>query len=149
MDTDIPMTEYMYCAKYGGFGFTDEFHEEYTRRFGTLQQSLRTDPNAIALFKERGQYGSCEMSDSWDDQPRLLCVIAIAKVPTVYVDFIRVHEYDGLESVRINHTAYIVDKLKRIDPQDSEAVAALVKEATSGPVHPGENMDGEEIEYYW
>lgn len=137
-------TEFMYCAKYGGFGFTKEFHEEYTQRYGD-HGYLRTDPNAIALFKERGQYGSCDQSWTSD---RLLCVIAIAKIPKVYENFVKVHEYDGLEYLSIDHAAYIIHKLKRIDPNDPGAVAALVDEAQTGPAHTGENMRGEDIGYW-
>lgn len=151
---ETPLTEYMYCAKYGGFGFSHEFVDEYKKRYGKKIHTMyvdRADPDAIALFKERGQYQTCggyNRNTDDDDDPRLLCAIALAKVPTKYLDHIGIHEYDGLESVYIDHDAYIIDKLKRTDPADSEAIAALIEEAITGPEHPGENMSDGKTEYW-
>ena len=139
---DIKLVEYMYCAQYGGFAFSDEFLEEYEQRYGKpfdyYDYNNRSDQDAIALFKERGQLGTCLRQSV---KPyKLVCRIELAKVPLMYLDYIIVHEYDGLERLSIDHSAYICDKLKRLDPNDVDAVAALLKEATDGPVHEGENM---------
>lgn len=128
------LTEYMYCSKHGGFGFSKEFEDEYEKRYGKVIVG-RADPDAIALFKERGQDGTCKTF--WGKR---VCTISLAKVPTMYLEYIDIHEYDGLEYLRINHDAYLINKLKRTDPTDVGAITELIREACAGPVHPGENM---------
>ena len=149
MSDSIPLIEYMYNAKYGGFEFSDDFIKEYKERYGKsfTHPAVRSDQNAIALFKERGQWDSC-LSRVIDGEERLMCSIALAKIPTMYLDFVKIHEYDGIESLSIDHNAYIVDKLKRLDPNDSDTCAALIQEASNGVLHPGENMWMGKTEYW-
>ena len=83
----------IYNACYGGYGFSLTFLNEYKRRFPTekdlteYDESLRTDPNAIALLEELGSKVS---SGHYAD-------LQIEEIPDG-VEF-RIREYDGMEGV--------------------------------------------------
>lgn len=95
-ETDVlykPGVLYNQC--YGGFGFSSQCKEEYTRRTGQsvrYEEGLRTDPVMITLFLEKG---SKWMSGRYAE-------LAFHEVPEALLEFIHVSEYDGKESVGLH-----------------------------------------------
>ena len=63
--------------------------------------------------------------------------------------FIEEYEKRYEKPMCYDHNEYIVDKLKRTDPNDTEAITALIQEASAGPVHKGENMRQEKKKYWY
>lgn len=89
----IPKMKVLYNTSYGGFRFSEEFVEEYNKRYPdskipTWAYNLsRTEPNAIALFEEKGSDWSSNMCSK----------IAVEEIPDD-VEY-RIDEYDGMEAV--------------------------------------------------
>jgi hypothetical protein len=104
----------LYNNCYGGFGYSQQAMDEYTRRkqiedptFLSPPSSYYCSPNdplMIQLFRE---YGSTWMSDRHSK-------IAIKTFPAEYYDCLSFHEYDGRESVSIDYCRYVFRRLKEL-----------------------------------
>ena len=93
------MIDYLYNNCYGGFSFSEEFQDEFVKRFPEKkimiityrsENGWRHDPDIVALWKEMGEKSNGEFSN-----------IKSKLVPEKYVDFVTVHDYDGFESVGV------------------------------------------------
>ena len=96
--------EIMINGTYGGFGFSDKAVQLYCEKIGIVYTTTndiqynieRDDINMIEIVKKLGPDASGGRN----------CVIHIDEIPTKYKDAYIIQEYDGLESVMINHTEY-------------------------------------------
>jgi len=92
---------------YGGFGFSNEFKEEYKKRTGkepdyNRYSFERHDEEAVKLFLEKGSdWSSAEYAK-----------IDILYIPKGMIKYYRVSEYDGNERVILHIHKAIVDKTK-------------------------------------
>jgi hypothetical protein len=103
---DEPFVEVMFNTRYGGFGFSPRFKQEYNRRMRAIDLTYkppvcvdeceRDDPVAVQLLKDLGRIPSSDPHAS----------LSFAKVPLKYKRFFIIEEYDGSESVQIDYDAY-------------------------------------------
>jgi len=95
-------TTILYNDCYGGFQFSEAFLAEYTKRTGRNMnlfielmligpESIRCDPTAIALFREKGS--------AWCSGPE--SSIAAFECPVIFERHWEIDEYNGDERVRI------------------------------------------------
>ena len=94
------MIPFLYNTCYGGFAFSKEFEEEFSKRFPEKKEFLqgwsdkkRYDTDVVALWKEMGEKANGSHSK-----------INVKMVPENCVDFIHIREYDGMENVVIDWT---------------------------------------------
>ena len=72
-----------------------------TALFHTGPNSIRCDPDAIAIFEEHGSvWSSSEPSD-----------LAIREIPDLFAQYWEIDEYDGNETVRVNVSEALADIL--------------------------------------
>jgi hypothetical protein len=107
----------MYNTCYGGFTLSDAAIDEYKRRnpedknprlYDTDYELDRDDQVMAQIVKEMG----CSANGHFSD-------IKLQRIPVEYRDFYTIYEYDGLESVLLNHNVYQL-----------EAIKSLVKDCT-------------------
>ena len=97
--------EILYNSCYGGWGISDTARELY--RIRNINNSdnnylcRRSNPILIQIYKELG--------DKFD---RKYSNTKIKKIPKIYKNYYIINEYDGLETVEIDLTQYILDNLK-------------------------------------
>lgn len=93
------MIEFLYNACYGGFSFSEEFEEEFCKRFPEKAEFLknlwnleiRYDPDVVALWKEMGERANGPCSK-----------IKSKMLPEKCIEYVDLDEYDGMESVGID-----------------------------------------------
>lgn len=93
------MIDFLYNNCYGGFGFSKEFEEEFSKRFPEKKDILKTiwnnkiryDKDVVSLWKEMGD----SANDSYSK-------IQSKLIPEACIEFVDIKEYDGMESVRID-----------------------------------------------
>ena len=93
----LALRDVLYNSVYGGFGFSDEFTTIFTKRHGKhprSSQSARADPDILALVHEIGLDRSKQERH---------CRLCIARVPAEMIEYYRINEYDGMESVTIDY----------------------------------------------
>lgn len=96
---DLDFVGYLYNACYGGFSFSSMFVHRMNERLKAAGSEKkfseytndRTDPMAIELFQELGA----------DVSSGRFAALRIAWVPREFLEYVDLHEYDGVESVRI------------------------------------------------
>ena len=102
--------EILYNKCFGGFGFSSEAMNEYYNRKQTVDPSSfseyeieRHDPVMLQIVKELGPRanGYCAR-------------LAIQSIPSHFVKYYEIDEYDGSESVRIKYDAYRIDAAKAL-----------------------------------
>ncbi len=128
---DLDLVGYLYNACYGGFGFSKTFIERLNERraqaglepvadhYAPYASNVkgRTDPMVVQLFEEMGSKAS---SDSYGR-------IHIRKFPRRFLDYMDTSEYDGKETVYLDHSRIYQRLLKefvddfRADPTLSAA----------------------------
>ena len=99
--------EILYNKCYGGFGFSSDAMSEYVKR-KALDPSLfdeeeieRHDTVMIQIVKEMGP-----RADGY-------CVkLGVCSIPSHFVKYYEIVEYDGSEYVRIKYDAYKIDTAK-------------------------------------
>jgi hypothetical protein len=102
--------EILYNKAFGGFGFSSEAMNEYYNRKQTVDPSSfseyeieRHDPVMLQIVKELGPrangYGA---------------KLGIQSIPSHFVKYYEIDEYDGSESVRIKYDAYRIDAAKAL-----------------------------------
>lgn len=105
---DIEYQEVLYNACYGGYGFSEEFNNEYNKRHPSneaVEEDYsygRTNPHTIQLFKEMGpEKANSDYSD-----------IKIAKIPKELLKHMNIDEYDGFESISVDYKDAFSDLMK-------------------------------------
>jgi len=98
----------MYNTCYGGFRPSDAAIEEYKRRSPDgknprLFELDRDDQVMAQIVKEMGSAANGQFSD-----------IKLQRIPVEYRDFYTIHEYDGLETVLLNHNVYQLEAIKSL-----------------------------------
>ena len=102
--------EILYNKCFGGFGFSSEAMNEYFNRKQTVDPSSfseyeieRHDPVMLQIVKEMGSRanGYCAR-------------LAIQSIPSHFVKYYEIDEYDGSESVQIKYDAYRIDAAKAL-----------------------------------
>jgi hypothetical protein len=107
--SDLNLVGYLYNGCYGGFGFSDKFKKRIIAKRGPTSHAPkdhfredRSDPEYIALFNELGAKAS-----SGD-----FASLKIRYFPEEFLEFVNVHEYDGLETVGISEPEVYAGLLK-------------------------------------
>jgi hypothetical protein len=107
------MIKILYNDCFGGFQFSKEFITEYETRTKTVigdyyqsrlyegEESLRTDPHAIAIFEEKGS----EWCSGTNAQ------LAIMEIPEIFARYWAIDEEEGDETVRVRFTDAYADIL--------------------------------------
>ncbi len=139
----------MYNAKYGGFSFSDEAERLYYERTSKhknlfpLWNLERTDPCMVSIVKELGSRanGSCAK-------------IQIRTIPSKFKKFYYISEYDGYESVGIDHDKYKLACIKDVlgtfvlsNDSKLEKIGAIIAERSetdSDGEGSSENIDDNE-----
>jgi hypothetical protein len=98
----------MYNTCYGGFTLSDAVIDEYKRRCPDGKNprlfELDRDDQAMAqIVKDMGSAANGRFSD-----------IRLQRIPAEYRDYYTIHEYDGLESVLLNHNVYQLEAVKSL-----------------------------------
>lgn len=98
----------MYNSCYGGFTLSDAAVDEYMRRcpegkHPRLYELYRDDQVMAQIVKEMGAQAS-----------RSYSMIKLQSIPVEYRDHYTINEYDGLETVSLNHNAYQLDAIKSL-----------------------------------
>jgi hypothetical protein len=98
----------MYNTCYGGFTLSDAAIDEYKRQCPDgknprLFELDRDDQVMAQIVKEMGSAANGQFSD-----------IKLQRIPVDYRDFYTIHEYDGLESVLLNHNVYQLEAIKSL-----------------------------------
>lgn len=106
--------EVLINTDYGGFETSDEVDELYTFRTGKKYDDDREDLVMIQIYKEVG-------SEHFGGD------VSLEYIENKYRGFYEIIEYDGLESIQIDESAYKLDLLKTkiqelIDSSDSDSI---------------------------
>ena len=99
-DEKEELIEILYNGCYGGWGISDKAVELYKLRNVNCnnfddEDLCRNDPILIQIYNELGKEFNGEYAK-----------IKIKKIPKKYKNYYYIHEYDGLESVKIDYTNY-------------------------------------------
>jgi hypothetical protein len=103
----------LYNDCYGGFNLSDEFKAEYERRTSKKinicysyaskgSDSIRTNPNAIAIFEEKGS--------DWCSGPSSM--IKLRTIPAIFNNYWNIDECEGDETVAVNVEGALADILE-------------------------------------
>jgi hypothetical protein len=95
------------CKKSGGWGLSKEALERYGCDESSGNDACRHDPKLVDLWKKMGT--AFDGRHNWT-QPRYLL--------SKYIDYYKINEYDGLETISINYEEYQIDRIQ--DMLDSE-----------------------------
>ncbi len=117
----------LYNDCYGGFAFSPAFLDEFKARTGrdldTYKalfrlgpQSIRCDPDAIAIFEERGSEWCSDVH----------AALEVREIPTLFANYWEIEEYDGNETVRVDVNAALADCLDTF--METRDVAALERQ---------------------
>lgn len=110
----------LYNACYGGFSFSKLALVEYSKRTGkTLKRYEhpgRHDQIMVDVVKELGDKASNDCSQ-----------IEVVYVHKDHVEYIDIHEYDGLESIEINWSQYVLDSIYTVAKGDEPDVDKISK----------------------
>lgn len=96
------MVYVLYNNCYGGFRFSKELDEYILKRDNLdtkyiRSNKYRTDQDVCRLILEKGsKWASSDFSD-----------IQMCEVPDIFLDWIDVHEYDGMESIDLDTARFI------------------------------------------
>ena len=114
--------EVMYNGCYGGFGFSEEAQQMYEAQGGTAKGRAvpRHDTLMIRILKELGPERANKQSGN------ILFVI----IPARFADFYSISDYDGMETVVIEHDLYRAETAKDILKDESLSLAERVLRAT-------------------
>jgi hypothetical protein len=98
----------MYNTCYGGFSLSQAAIDEYKRRCPDgknprMYQMDRDDQVMVQIIKEMGRMANGQFSD-----------IRLQSIPVEYREHYKIEEYDGLESVVIDHNAFQVAAIKSL-----------------------------------
>lgn len=98
----------MYNTCYGGFSLSQAAIDEYKRRCPDgknprMYQMDRDDQVMVQIIKEMGKMANGKFSD-----------IRLQSIPVEYREHYKIDEYDGLESVVIDHNAFQVAAIKSL-----------------------------------
>jgi hypothetical protein len=98
----------MYNTCYGGFSLSQAAIDEYKRRCPDgknprMYQMDRDDQVMVQIIKEMGRKANGQFSD-----------IRLQSIPVEYREHYKIEEYDGLESVVIDHNAFQVAAIKSL-----------------------------------
>lgn len=111
---DTPYFEVIYSTRFGGFGFSDRFFDNYSKREydGEDDAEVRTDSVAVQLLKDLG----------WKASSGAHARLRLCKVPQKYMAYYHISEYDGYETVEVDFAKYKLDRVFQInnDVDDSE-----------------------------
>lgn len=104
------MYVFLYCGSFGGFRVEGDALAEYNKRAlatgkeaKTNLQIERDDPILIEIFEQMGE----KMNNKY-------CVFKMAQVPFHLKSYVRISEYDGRETVRVDWNHYQRDKVLSI-----------------------------------
>lgn len=103
----------LYNDCYGGFAFSEAFLAEFKARTGrdldTYKalfrlgpNSIRCDPQAIAIFEEHGTEW-CSGQGAY---------LEVREIPVLFMHYWEIEEYDGNETVRVDVNAALADCLE-------------------------------------
>jgi hypothetical protein len=108
----------IYNDDYGGFGYSQKAWDEYSKRTGKQVQSLsrlfgpRYDPVMIQIVKELGHEANGPYAN-----------LRIAYFSKEFENCLKIDEYDGKETVRIDQKAYSLEWIHRcLDTDESDSV---------------------------
>jgi hypothetical protein len=103
---------------FGGFVLSDKVCDLYNQRkikklgeddeLSPHCEVDRSDPILLKIFHEIGS----------DNFSGLCSCISIKTIPKKYQYFYSIDEYDGMESIKINHEQYVIDKFESILDSD-------------------------------
>lgn len=99
--------EYLINSCYGVFQFSQRAIDMYNEKTGAAASTfdeLRDDVTMIEIVKT---IGAVEASGSSS-------YLQIIKIPIEYKEYVRVHEYDGMEEIEINVCEYKLDKISNV-----------------------------------
>ena len=116
--------EVLYNACYGGFGFSKEAIAEYRARGGAFEghwdRIPRNDPVMVSVVRDLGARAN-----------GMCAKLLIASVPAPFETHFQIDEYDGMESVRVDHRQWFIDHTRAVlrsrlaAPDKVRAIAAL------------------------
>lgn len=125
---------FLYNKSYGGFGFSEQFHEVFFEKYEEMLMESwsyqRDDPRLFELVQELGamrSQGDC-------------CQLGAKRFPIKYKGFITIHEYDGKEEIWIDYNKYFIHKFRELDPNDVASVKALQDEISALDRSPYRNL---------
>ena len=98
----------MYNNCYGGFTLSDAAIDEYKRRNPAgknprLYELERDDQAMVQIVREMGAAANSTFSE-----------IKLQRIPAEYRDYYTINEYDGLETVLLNHNVYQLEAIKSL-----------------------------------
>jgi hypothetical protein len=107
----VQLVGIIYNATYGGFGYSQQALDLYTQRSGrtiiedewSTIDPKRNDPLMVQIVKELGKKAGGQYAR-----------LKVVYVRPEHVNFIHIHEYDGLESITINWTQYMLYQIRHI-----------------------------------
>lgn len=116
----------LYNACYGGFRLSSEAVRLINNRYSEIGKPpikessyiTRTDPIIVDVYNQLGK-------DSFSGRNSL---IEIEYIKKKYTDFIKIDEYDGMESVIIDYSSSVItqiDKILNSDQTDSEKLSSI------------------------
>lgn len=116
----------LYNACYGGFRLSSEAVRLINNRYSEIGKPhikessyiTRTDPIIVDVYNQLGK-------DSFSGRNS---VIEIEYIKKKYIDFIKIDEYDGMESVIIDYSSSVItqiDKILNSDQTDSEKLSSI------------------------
>ena len=102
-------TEIMLNVCFGGFGLSDEAMDEYRKQCPGKEDIDdytidRHDPVMVNIVKEIGTRSAGSA----------FAEIRLVSIPSQYVKYYSIHEYDGRESVAIHYNKYKINSAKEI-----------------------------------
>ena len=113
----------MYNGCYGGFGFSAEALQLYEAQGGLAKgrDIPRHDPLMIRILKELGPTRANKSCGN----------ILFAVIPARFANFYSISEYDGLETVVIEHDHYRVETARAVLKDESLTLEERVARATA------------------
>lgn len=119
-------TKFLVNCCYGGYSFSKAFIDEFEKRHPEKKRSMllsrisedRSDPDIVALFEEMGP----EKSNG------LYANISVVPVKTALAKYVKISEYDGDESIRVDYAAMKADICEKLVTaiEKGEETAGLV-----------------------
>ena len=125
----VTKSKFLLNEAYGGFGFSQVFRVEFLRRnpdvtldaFRGLEMSdaiqVRADERFVNLAIELGLQESSGTH----------CCLAVAEVSTEALSFVRITEYDGLESFHLSFEQFALDLLHDIVSDEHTVLSAALR----------------------
>ncbi len=106
--------EVLYNTKYGGFGVSEKAEELYVKYKKEADPEVVIGPLEFIHFARTSPFWLRVFHELGDEFNSPYCKAAVKVIPKRYRYFYRIDEYDGKETVLIDHQKYELDQIKTI-----------------------------------